>query len=148
MLFLLLASGSGKQNGRTVKSGSISEQNREQYREYKHVKATQNADMKRQQELYEKSVETRRAQEMRQREVGHKRGKFIYCSTSTRSILEGLRSMLQRPAKGPHAIRFPCIWVQRQRVNLKIYRRSWYFHSKIVDSLTAWLGGKRKTGFS
>jgi len=62
------ASGSGKQNGRTAKSGSISEQNREQYREYKHVKATQNADMKRQQELYEKSVETRRAQEMRQRE--------------------------------------------------------------------------------
>ena len=31
-------------------------------------------------------------------------------------------------------------------------RRSWYFenyfHSKNVDSLTAWLGGKRETGFS
>ena len=27
------------------------------------------------------------------------------------------------------------------------YRRSWYFHSKNVLSLTAWLGEKRKTGF-
>ena len=25
----------------------------------------------------------------------------------------------------------------------KKYRRSWYFHSKNVDSLTAWLGGKK-----
>ena len=32
--------------------------------------------------------------------------------------------------------------------NISYYRRSWYFHSKNVDSLTAWLGGKRKTGFS
>ena len=29
-----------------------------------------------------------------------------------------------------------------------VYRRSCYFHSKIVDSLTAWVSGKRKTGFS
>ena len=28
------------------------------------------------------------------------------------------------------------------------YRRSWYFHSKVVDSHMTWLGGKRKTGFS
>ena len=28
------------------------------------------------------------------------------------------------------------------------YRRSCYFHSKIVDSLTAWVGGRRKTEFS
>ena len=50
--------------------GSISDQNKEQYREYKNVKASMNADLKRQQELYEKSVQTRRAEEMRQRQVG------------------------------------------------------------------------------
>ena len=53
--------------------GSISDQNKEQYREYKNVKASMNADdLKREQELYEKSVHARRAEEMRQRQVSFK----------------------------------------------------------------------------
>ena len=37
---------------------------------------------------------------------------------------------------------------KKEKMEECIYRKSWYFHSKNVDSLTAWLGGKRKTGFS
>ena len=39
-------------------------------------------------------------------------------------------------------------WPQKMFWCQAVYRRSWYFHSKIVDSLTACLGGKIKTGFS
>ena len=54
--------------GPTKAKGSITEQNRQQYREYKSVKASMNADLKREQELYEKSVEIRRAEELKQRQ--------------------------------------------------------------------------------
>ena len=33
------------------------------------------------------------------------------------------------------------VCLANQRVSLKDYRRSWYFHLDILDSLTAWLAG-------
>ena len=72
--------------------GSISDQNKEQYREYKNVKASMNADLKREQELYEKSVHARRAEEMRQRQVGIK--KSIRSTTLQRQPISGALFLL------------------------------------------------------
>ena len=38
------------------------------------------------------------------------------------------------------------LWEHFSIFSVVIHHRRWNFHSKIVDSLMVWLGGKRKTG--
>ena len=71
------------------------------------------------------------------------------CSLDSKTVMWFLLlwTFLFRPSWFP---KFSCLqsirhnWVPWK----KLWSRSWYFLSKNVDSLMAWLGGKRKTGFS
>ena len=50
--------------------------------------------------------------------------------------------------KSIKVLRFFVIMIFLSYEELKKRLHCVYFHSKSIDSLTAWLGGKRKTGFS
>ena len=56
-----------------------------------------------------------------------------------------IRFMTRKSIK---VLRFFVIMIFLSYEELKKRLHCVYFHSKSVDSLTAWLGGKRKTGFS
>ena len=59
------------------KRTSLKEQNRQQYREYKNVKSAMNADLQREQEMYERSVEQRAREDREQRENLQKKTKKV-----------------------------------------------------------------------